>query len=320
MAGNEAEAVLAVAGGTARKLMQAVEERLSELSTGHPGELGTYVREAVSAGGKRLRPLLAVVAAGPEPRDSAAVVRAACAVELIHAATLVHDDVIDRAAVRRGIPTVVASGGREMAVAVGDFLFAIAFGELVGNGSKAVQELAQAGSDLARGELLQRADSWRIDVTEDRYLLRCRLKTARLFESAAHLGAVAAGRDPQPCERFARSVGVAFQLLDDVLDVTGPTERTGKPRGADLLDGTVTLPWILAARRDASLLEVDLKSLDSAAALELCERIEATGSLDEVRNRARSLSDEARACADTLESPTSESFQLIATAMIERAA
>jgi octaprenyl-diphosphate synthase len=264
--------------------------------------------------------LLAVVAAGPEPGDTSAVVRAACAVELIHAATLVHDDVIDHAKVRRGIPTVVASGGREMAVAVGDFLFAIAFGELVESGAESVKELARAGSDLARGELLQRADAWHTGVTEDRYLLRCRLKTARLFEAAAHLGATAAGRDPEPCEHFARSVGVAFQLLDDVLDVTGPTERTGKPRGADLLDGTVTLPWILAARQDASLLDADLKSLDSDAALELCQRIEATGSLDEVRTQARTLTDEARAYAETLESPTAEAFQLIATAMIERSA
>jgi len=300
--------------------MSAVEQRLVELSDGHPGELGTHVRDAVSAGGKRLRPLLAVVSAGPEPSDPAAVVRAACAVELIHAATLVHDDVIDRAAVRRGIPTVVASGGREMAVAVGDFLFAVAFGELVENGSNSVMALAQAGSDLARGELLQRADAWKIDVSEERYLLRCRLKTARLFEAAAQLGATASGRDPQPHERFARSVGIAFQLLDDVLDVTGPTERTGKPRGADLLDGTVTLPWILAARKDPSLLEVDLRSIDEPAALELCERIEATGSLDQVRDLARGLTTEARDCAAMLESPTAEAFQLIATAMVERSA
>ena len=320
MAGNEVEAVLAVAGGTARSLMDRVEQRLAELADGHPGELGVHVRDAVSVGGKRLRPLLAVVAAGPQPTDPAAVVRAACAVELIHAATLVHDDVIDQADVRRGIPTVAAAGGREMAVAVGDFLFAIAFGELVENGSKSVQALARAGSDLARGELLQRADAWRSDVTEERYLLRCQLKTARLFEAAAQLGAIAAGQDPQPCERFARSVGVAFQLLDDVLDVTGPTERTGKPRGADLLDGTVTLPWILAARKDPSLLQVKLNSLDVDAALELCERIEATGSLEQVRAQARVMTDEARASADLLESPTAEAFHLIATAMVERSA
>jgi octaprenyl-diphosphate synthase len=248
------------------------------------------------------------------------VIRAACAVELIHAATLVHDDVIDRSGVRRGIPTVVATGGREMAVAVGDFLFATAFGQLVENGSMSVKALSQAGSDLARGELLQRADAWQSDVSEERYLLRCRLKTARLFEAAAQLGAIASGRDPQPCEQFARSVGVAFQLLDDVLDVTGPTERTGKPRGADLLDGTVTLPWILAAREDPSLLQVDLRSLDSDSALEICERIEATGSLQQVKDHAQVLTNQARECAERLEHPTSEAFQLIATAMVERSA
>ena len=318
MPASEAEGILSAAGGAAADLMVATEARLRDLTAGHPGPIGPFAEQAVASGGKRLRPLLAILAAGPEPADPEAVIRAAAAAELIHSATLVHDDVIDMADLRRGVPTVAAAAGREMAIAVGDLLFAVAFGELVDNGVEAVGILAEAGADLARGELLQRADAWKTDVSEDRYLERCRLKTARLFEAAVRLGAMAGGRDPLPLERFARSTGLAFQLLDDVLDVTGPPERTGKPRGADLLDGTVTLPWIIAARRDQALGEVDLRSLDQGRALELCERIEATGALDEVRGIARGYVAEAQGIADRLEPPSDRAFRLVATAMVER--
>lgn len=318
MAAGEAEAILQVAGPQAAAAMLAVEQRLRELSANHAEPLGPYVADAVAAGGKRLRPLLAVISAGSSAPDFDAVVRSGVAVELIHAATLVHDDILDGADLRRGVPTVVAAGGREMAVAAGDLLFAVAFGELIENGVESVSVLAAAGSDLARGELLQRADAWRKDVSEERYLTRCRLKTARLFEAAARLGAMSAGRDPEPVERFASSIGVAFQLLDDVLDVTGPPERTGKPRGADLLDGTVTLPWIVAVARDATLADVDLRALDSRSAADVCDRIEATGALEQVRARAAELAAEAHAIADRLEPPVSDALNLVATTMVER--
>ncbi|MEI6447771.1 MAG: polyprenyl synthetase family protein [Actinomycetes bacterium] len=320
MAVPEAAAVLEAAGPRAVALMVAAEARILELSSGHPGSIGPFAERAVAGGGKRLRPLLAVLAAGAQPADEEAVVRAAAAVELVHAATLVHDDILDGADLRRGSPTVVADGGREMAVAVGDLLFAAAFGELVTNGVDSVAVLARAGSDLARGELLQRADAWDAGITEERFLLRCRLKTARLFEAATSLGAMAGGTDPDPPTRIAAAVGTAFQLLDDVLDVTGPPERTGKPRGADLLDGTVTLPLILALKRDRSLAELDLRSLDRDSAEEVCDRIEATGALEEVRERADRLVAEAIATADTLPEPSAQAFRLVARAMVERSA
>lgn len=318
MASAETKAILEAAGPQAAEAIVAVETRLREVSSNHPAPLGPYVAEAVAAGGKRLRPLLAVLSAGAAAPDLSSVVRSGVAVELIHAATLVHDDILDSADVRRGVPTVVAAGGREMAVAAGDLLFAVAFGELIDNGVESVAVLAAAGSDLARGELLQRADAWKTDISEDRYLTRCHLKTARLFEAAATLGAMAGGLDPRPFQRFARSVGLAFQLLDDVLDVTGPPERTGKPRGADLLDGTVTLPWIVAAARDSTLTEVDLHDLDSGSAVEICDRIEATGALDDVRSQAAELAAEAQAIAVQMASPTAEALSLVATTMVER--
>jgi octaprenyl-diphosphate synthase len=318
VAAPEVAEVLAAAGPRAVELLVASEARLAEVVSTAEGSIAPHVASALSDGGKRLRPLLAVLSAGTDPADSEAVVRAAASVEMVHAATLVHDDILDRSPLRRGRPTVVAEQGRPMAVAVGDWLFAAAFGELVENGLEAVGILAEAGSDLARGELLQRADAWSLNVSEERFLTRCRLKTARLFQAAAELGALAGGIDPAPCSRFAERIGVAFQLLDDVLDITGPPERTGKPRGADLLDGTVTLPLILASAADPSIAAVDLRRLDTEAAAALCDRIEASGALDEVRRRAAAMVDQGIAEITKVDGVSNEAFVLVARAMVER--
>ena len=120
--------------------------------------------------------------------------------------------------------------------------------------------LARASRELALGELMQRADAWSAEVTVERYLERCRLKTAVLFRAACELGALEGETEPETLGAFGERIGLAFQLLDDVLDVSGPPERTGKPRGADLLDGTVTLPLILARDRDPELAALDLRS------------------------------------------------------------
>jgi geranylgeranyl pyrophosphate synthase len=215
------------------------------------------------------------------------------AVELIHSATLVHDDVLDAASLRRGHPTVWAVAGREGATAVGDFLFARAFSELVAGGSvRAIRILSDASSALAAGELLQREDAFRGDVPIERYLRRCELKTARLFEAACELGALETDGPVEALGAFGRRIGLAFQLLDDVLDVSGPVERTGKPRGTDLLDGTVTLPFILARDRDPSLR--DARPTTPAEAEAVCDRIAATGALEEARARALAIVDEAK--------------------------
>jgi geranylgeranyl pyrophosphate synthase len=267
--------------------MAEVEDRLAVLSVGYGERLGAEAEATLTAGGKRLRPLLVLMAAGDGAGERA--VRAAAAVELVHMATLVHDDVLDEAPVRRGRPTVVARSGRDRAVGVGDLLFSRAFAELAQDGGEAeVAELSSASVALALGELAQRHDAYDTSVSEERYLERCSLKTARLFESACRVGRLASGAPgTERLAEFGREIGLAFQLLDDVLDVTGPSERTGKARGTDLLDGTVTLPLILARRRDPGLESAELRGLDQAEAEELCDRIVGSGALDEVRTRAK---------------------------------
>src|SRR5439155_25086327 len=157
-----------------------------------------------------------------------------------------------------------------------------------------IQVLSAASSALAEGELLQRADAWNAEVPLERYLRRCELKTARLFEAACRLGALEGGGAPDELGVFGRRIGLAFQLLDDVLDVSGPPERTGKPRGTDLLDGTVTLPFILARERDPGLPHPRAVTTPEQAAA-VSDRIAATGALEDVRARALEMVAEAKA-------------------------
>jgi geranylgeranyl pyrophosphate synthase len=257
-----------------------VEELLRNSIAGRGELLREDATSTLDAGGKRLRPMLVLLCAGPE--RSIGAVRAAAAIELVHMATLVHDDVLDDAPLRRGLPTVAASSGRERAVSTGDLLFSRAFALLAEAGdARSVALLADASVALARGELAQRRDAFDPTIGEDRYLERCRLKTARLFECACLLG-----HDEESLREFGAGVGLAFQLLDDVLDVSGPPERTGKARGTDLRDGTITLPLIEAAKSEPAIREADLQALDPGATESLCDRIEATGALERVRSRA----------------------------------
>jgi geranylgeranyl pyrophosphate synthase len=316
-------AVLAAGGPELSRLLHRTEARLAEVAEGHGPELARHASGTLSAGGKRLRPMLVFLcAAGVADGRLAA---AAVAVELLHMATLVHDDVLDRAELRRGRPTVFAEGGRLAATATGDLLFSRAFAELAATSSEeAVRALSVASSALARGELMQREDAWHEDVTPERYLERCRLKTASLFEASCRLGSIFGDRPElaAPLGRFGEQLGLAFQMLDDVLDVSGPTKRTGKLRGADLFDGTVTLPLILARRLDPELSELDLRSTvtDPAQAAAVCDRIALTGALGEARRQALTHVAEAKATLTGLELPDDRraALDLVADGVVER--
>ncbi|HEX8074352.1 MAG TPA: polyprenyl synthetase family protein [Thermoleophilaceae bacterium] len=320
----QAADVLAAGGPRLARLLERAGERLGGVAAGHGSELAGHVAGTLAAGGKRLRPTLVFIAAGEASSDD--LVEAAVAVELLHMATLVHDDVLDRADVRRGRPTVFASGGRLPATATGDLLFSRAFAVLAATGRpEAVRALSEASSGLARGELMQRQDAWSDAVTIDRYLDRCRLKTARLFEASCRLGALLGDPGAEAADAlgaFGDRIGVAFQIFDDVLDVSGPSERTGKPRGADLLDGTVTLPLILARRLDPALAELDLRAkvTGPAEAARVCDRIAATGALDEARLQALGHVSEAKALLEDVEPKPGQRrlLELVADGVVER--
>jgi geranylgeranyl pyrophosphate synthase len=264
--------------------LDALEERLARSVASHPGVVAAVGNEALAAGGKRLRPLLVFLSTPPGREPS---LPAGVAVELVHMATLVHDDLIDRAHFRRGKAAAWSVHGAAAARATGDYLFARAFAELAATAdSKAVNVLADATLRLARGEALQRTQTHDPSTTVESYLERCALKTGALFEAACRLGGGSGA--------YGVALGVAFQIADDVLDCSGATIETGKIAGTDLRDGTPTLPLLLAAQRDA-VVRAALAGGPMDGAL---VRVAATGALDESREVALDYARQARARLD----------------------
>jgi geranylgeranyl pyrophosphate synthase len=225
--------------------MAEVEAGLARAVGARPGLAADVSGEALAAGGKRLRPLLCFLTAAPggEPPVAAGV-----AVELVHMATLVHDDLVDGARMRRGIPAAWSVFGADAALAAGDYLYACAFAVLAESGEEAaVATLAHSALCLARGEAMQRLQTHDPDTTIDAYLERCTLKTAKLIQAACLLGS---GGDAA-LGAYGLNLGVAFQIADDILDCAGQTQETGKVPGTDLREGTPTMPLLLAAHDDA---------------------------------------------------------------------
>ena len=262
--------------------LDALEERLARSVASHPGLVAAVGNEALAAGGKRLRPLLVFLSTPPGREPSLA---AGVAVELVHMATLVHDDLIDRAHFRRGKAAAWSVYGADAARATGDYLFARAFAELAATGdAEAVQVLADATLALARGEALQRTQTNDPSTTVAAYIERCALKTGALFEAACRLGGGSG--------EYGIALGVAFQIADDVLDCSGATIETGKIAGTDLRDGTPTLPLLLAAQED----EVVRAALAGGPLDGALVRVAATGALERSREVALDYARRARAC------------------------
>jgi len=279
-----------------------VEEELARVVELYPGLVAEVGRTALAAGGKRLRPALAFLSSSPdEPPPLAAGV----AVELVHMATLVHDDLIDGAAVRRGRTAAWREHGEEAAKAAGDYLFSRAFAVLAETRDpNAVRLLAEASLALARGEAMQRRQRHDPDTTVDDYLERCSLKTGKLFEAACTLGG--------GIGEYGRLLGVAFQIADDVLDCSGETIETGKIPGTDLRDGTPTLPLLLAAQED----DVVRDALAGGPIEGVLVRVAATGALDRSRELALHYASQARSCLDG--APRREELEALTWAVVER--
>jgi geranylgeranyl pyrophosphate synthase len=262
--------------------LDQVESRLTAAVAAYPGRVAEVGTDALASGGKRLRPLLAFLSA---PADGTPPVAAGVAVELVHMATLVHDDLIDGARVRRGRTAAWAAHGSGAARATGDYLFARAFAELAAEGDlRPVAVLAHASLCLARGEAMQRRQRNDPDTSVEDYLERCALKTGKLFEAACALGSGGA------LGPFGLKLGIAFQIADDILDCAGETIETGKVAGADLREGTPTLPLLLAAREDAAV----RAALAGGPVEGVLLRVAATGALERSREVALDYAREAR--------------------------
>jgi len=273
-----AQAVLQEAG----PYLDELEHRLEVAVARYPGLVAAVGRNAIAAGGKRLRPLLVhLTSSEREP-----ALRAGVAVELAHVATLVHDDLIDGAELRRGRSSAWHEHGARAARAGGDYLFARAFGELAESGDlEGVDILARACLAISRGEAMQRRQAHDPATPVDAYLERIELKTGKLFEAACLLGS----RDAR-LGAFGLALGVAFQIADDILDCVGETIETGKIPGADLREGVPTLPLILAARED----EVVRRALAGGSAQGVLVRVAATSALERSREVALDYARKAR--------------------------
>jgi heptaprenyl diphosphate synthase len=268
-----------------------------------PDVVASPMADLVAAGGKRIRPALVLLAAKCGRYDLERLTPAAIAVELTHAATLVHDDVIDRAEVRRGRPTVAAKLGDEPAIVVGDFYFAKAYEQAALTDSpEVVAILARSVMDICAGEVRQQAIRDHYDTTVAEYMRRIEAKTAALLAACCDIGALLGGVDDatrSALRAYGRLLGFAFQIADDVLDYESSEDEIGKPIGHDITEGFATLPLMLALEDGAvvgqlrPLVQSD-RQLTGAEAHEVVELVRASDGPKKALERARELASEAR--------------------------
>ena len=262
----------------------------------------------ISAGGKRIRPMLVLLFSGALGFVGRERFEMAATVEFIHTATLLHDDVVDESALRRGRRTANALFGNAASVLVGDFVYSRAFQMMVSVGRMRVLEvLADATNVIAEGEVLQLMNMHDPDLTVEDYLRVIRFKTAKLFEASARVGAVLADADAateEACAAYGRSLGTAFQLVDDLLDYEGATEQLGKNIGDDLREGKPTLPLLIAMERGTAEQKALVRSAIQHGELErlgdVMAAVRATGALAATRDAARAEADKAKRMLDLI--------------------
>lgn len=237
--------------GPADPELRIVEDLVGQSIANDPPEVARPLADLFAAGGKRIRPALVVLAAMCGTYDRDRTIPAAMAVEVTHAATLVHDDVIDRSPTRRGRPTVAAALGDEPAIVIGDYYFAKAYELAARTGSpEVVGILANAVMEICAGEVRQQSIRYRYSTGVDEYMRRIEAKTATLLAACCDIGALLGGLDNEKraaLHSYGRLLGLAFQIADDVLDYVGTEGEVGKPIGHDILEGFATLPLMLAS-------------------------------------------------------------------------
>lgn len=312
---GDLDGLIALVGKDLEAVNRIIVERMASPVELIP-RLAGYI---VASGGKRLRPMLTLASARLCGHAGQRHLPLAAAVEFIHTATLLHDDVVDESDLRRGQASANEVFGNKPSVLVGDFLFARAFQLMVDDGSQQVLRiLSDASAVIAEGEVLQLAASNDTDTSEQRYLEVVTAKTAELFSAACRIGAVVADRrddEETALAEFGRNLGIAFQLVDDVLDYSALQARLGKTIGDDFSEGKITLPIILAVARGSdddrrfwtrTMESLDQRDGDLAYAI---ERLQRCGALDDTIVRARGYGEAAlRALAPFPASPIKDAL------------
>lgn len=274
------------------------------------------------AGGKRVRPALVLLSAKLGTHyDLERLTPAAMAVELVHAATLVHDDVIDRSPTRRGRPSVAAALGDEPAIVVGDYYFAKAYEQAAHSQSpEVVAILAEAVMKICAGEVRQQAIRYLYSTSVDEYMERIEAKTATLLAACCDIGALLGGlkhAERDALREYGRRLGLAFQIADDVLDYMGSEDETGKPSGHDLAEGFATLPLMLAPSIGKSL--VDGHALKAAEAAQVAARVRESGGPRLAIERAQEIASKAASMLDAVQqSSARDAMAALATYVVSR--
>ncbi len=287
------------------------------------GEMGGYI---VHSGGKRLRPLIVLLAARACGYRGQRHVDIAAIIEFIHTATLLHDDVVDESELRRGRETANAIWGNEASVLVGDFLYSRAFEMMVAVGDMRVMDvLSHATNTIAEGEVLQLLNCGNPETTEEQYLEVIYRKTARLFEAGARLAAILAERPDaeEAMAAYGRHLGCAFQLVDDALDYSASSEALGKNVGDDLAEGKPTLPLIHALRHgtgeQAALLRRVIEHGGRDEIDAVCAAIESTGAIAYTAELAAAEAQRARDCLEALDpGPHRDALAQLAVFSVQR--
>ena len=298
----------------------------NRLASGVPlvGHVAKYI---ISAGGKRLRPVLLLLTCGALDYTDPQRFNLAAVVEFIHTATLLHDDVVDESTMRRGRPTANESFGNPASVLVGDFLYSRAFQMMIeANSMRVMHTLADATNVIAEGEVLQLMNMHDASLDEEGYLRVIRSKTAKLFEASARLGAILAGSTAtveQACADYGQALGTAFQVIDDVLDYDGNSSEMGKNLGDDLREGKATLPLILAMQRgDATQRQTVREAIETGSIerlLDIVAIVRDTGALTAARQAASNEAQRAIDAARQLPNNAySQAMVTLAAQLLER--
>ena len=307
--------------------MARVDDVISHrLSSGVPlvGQVAQYI---ISAGGKRLRPVILLLTCGALNYQDDRKYSLAAVVEFIHTATLLHDDVVDESTLRRGRPTANENFGNPASVLVGDFLYSRAFQMMVDAGSmRIMQVLADATNVIAEGEVLQLMNMHDASLDEAAYLRVIRSKTAKLFEASSRLAAILAQTSPEleeACAEYGQALGTAFQVIDDVLDYEGNAAEMGKNLGDDLREGKATLPLILAMQRGTpdqkALIQQAIETGSVDQLNQVIAIVRETGALDGSRQAAMAEAQRAVDAAQHLPNgPYKDALVALASQLLER--
>lgn len=290
--------------GLINQHLYVVEERIRAQARAFDSSIEDYVAYACDSKGKRIRPALVLLSAGATGTITSAHVDLAVVMELIHLASLVHDDIIDGAELRRSQPTANAKWGNALSVLLGDVLFAHALKLATSlHDNDLSRRIAEAASDVCSGEILQTQRRFDLKLTTSDYYHIIEMKTAALFAASAELGAYLSKADPAvitALRTFGHKLGVAYQVYDDCLDIAGNEACTGKSLGTDFKKGKLTLPVLIALNRAAPKLRDHLNSLlleaDESSMSEITQIVRELGGLDEAERVCRRLIAEASGC------------------------